>query len=74
MAVSTWRTRVPTRSAATRRTAARDGTAAAVGGTLAFADGHGSIDDGNVSGYVTDGKFVNVDTPLEANVNILAVW
>jgi hypothetical protein len=44
-----------------------------VGGTLAFADGDDPIDDGNVSGYVTDGKFVNVDTPLEANVNILAV-
>ena len=31
--------------------------------TLAFANGTGSIDDGNVSGSVTGGTNVNVDTP-----------
>ncbi|MET0627760.1 MAG: DUF5979 domain-containing protein [Acidimicrobiia bacterium] len=43
-----------------------------VGGTLAFANGTDGIDDGNVSGTVTDGKFVDVDTP-SAGVVILAV-
>jgi hypothetical protein len=43
-----------------------------VGGTLAFANGTNSIDDGNVSGSVTGGTFVNVDNP-PAGVNILAI-
>lgn len=40
--------------------------------TLAFANGTGSIDDGNVSGVVVDGTTVNVDNP-PAGVVIQAV-
>lgn len=45
---------------------------AGVGGTLAFANGTDSIDDGNVSGEVVDGTTVNVFPPAPG-VTILAV-